>query len=363
MLEVQENSISLEANILDRIQAEYDVVFIVAGTNRDQRMQERIGAPADSINSLVVNSIDFDGNPVDYSRRGPVLSFFSKPDVCYYGGTSNHRITVAGFYATATTSGTSFAAPWIARKMAFLIYKAGLTREVAKALIIDSAIGWKNAPADCRLGYGVVPKDIHSILQCRNDEIRFVINGIANSYSTYNYALPVPMRDGKFPYLARATLCYFPKCDRNQGVDYTGVEMNLRLGRLKDDGIKPINGDCQGVTGVRLNEDDARSYFRKWDNVKHVADTYTPRAKPRKAYIGDSNLWGLKIVTTDRASTPIPKHQPFGLVVTLREINGVNRIDEFMQQCMMQRWMVDSIDIDQLVNIYEAAESDIVFDE
>lgn len=36
-------------------------------------------------------------------------------------------------------SGTSFAAPWITRKLAYLIYVMGLSREVAKALIIDAA--------------------------------------------------------------------------------------------------------------------------------------------------------------------------------------------------------------------------------
>ncbi len=41
----------------------------------------------------------------------------------------------------ATVTSTSFAAPWIARKMAYLMHVMGLSREVAKALIIDSAAG------------------------------------------------------------------------------------------------------------------------------------------------------------------------------------------------------------------------------
>lgn len=40
--------------------------------------------------------------------------------------------------------GTSFAAPWIARKLSYLIDVLGLTRELAKALIIDSAAGWNS---------------------------------------------------------------------------------------------------------------------------------------------------------------------------------------------------------------------------
>lgn len=75
-------------------------------------------------------------------------------------------------------------------------------------------------------------------------------------------------------------------------------------------------------------------------------------------------MWGVKILTTERADRPSPsKHLPFGLVITLREINGVNRINEFKQQCMARNWIVNTVDIDQLVDIYEAAEVDIEFDD
>ena len=50
-------------------------------------------------------------------------------------------------------------------------------------------------------------------------------------------------------------------------------------------------------------------------------------------------------------------------VVTLREVNGVNRINELMQQRMAQRWIVERIDIDQRVALYEAAEVDIEFED
>ena len=367
-LEIRINSISPEADILDRIQTQYDVIFVVAGTNRTALGQSRIGAPADSINALVVNSVDRDGSAVDYARRGPVLSFFGKPDISYYGGTCAKPIRAAAPFAPLSVSGTSIAAPWITRKVAFLIYKCGLTREIAKALLVDSAIGWKNEPADSQLGYGVVPKSIKDVLRCRNNEIRFVLNGVVDSYSTYAYNIPVPMRDGKFPYVARATLCYFPHCNRNQGVDYTSTEMDLHFGRLfeTDTGtsVKELNGNVQGTKGAHLNEDDARTYFRKWDSVKHISDKLTPRVRPHKTFIDGSNMWGVKILTTERADRARAKKKlPFGLVITLREINGANRINEFKQQCMARNWIVNTVDIDQLVDIYEAAETDIDFDD
>lgn len=87
--EIRENFISPEAAELDRIQSEFDVIFVVAGTNTPDGLKHpemKVGAPADSLNSLVVNSVDMYGKSASYSRRGPVLSFFHKPDICYYGG-------------------------------------------------------------------------------------------------------------------------------------------------------------------------------------------------------------------------------------------------------------------------------------
>ena len=73
-MEINENFISPEAAELDKIQTEYDVIFIVAGTNKDsQKTNVRIGAPADSLNSIVVNSVKKDNTPASYTRVGPPL--------------------------------------------------------------------------------------------------------------------------------------------------------------------------------------------------------------------------------------------------------------------------------------------------
>ena len=79
-LEIKESSISPEGAELDRIQNEFDVIFIVAGTNKPRPTSQRmkIGSPADSLNALVVNSVTFDERPASYTRVGPVLSFFYK---------------------------------------------------------------------------------------------------------------------------------------------------------------------------------------------------------------------------------------------------------------------------------------------
>lgn len=372
-LEIKSSSISPEAAELDKIQSDYDVIFIVAGTNLPpDELHERmkIGAPADSLNSLVVNAVNFDKKPASYTRVGPVLSFFYKPDISYYGGdghTADQKIAVCRDSCGASyVSGTSFAAPWITRKMAYLIHIMGLSKEVAKALIIDSAAGW-NSQDDCSysVGYGVVPTNIQDILHTPDDEIRFIITGTSDSYETYTYNLPIPVVNNAHPFYARATLAYFPHCNRNQGVDYTNTEMDIHFGRIKMNGykteIKAIDNNKQGNEGLQcIYEEDARAQYRKWDNVKHICEPIKTRAVPRKAY--ESGLWGLSIKTKERLSNKRQDRLPFGIVITLKEMNGVNRIDDFIKLCMARQWLVNRLDVENQVNIYTRAEEEISFD-
>lgn len=362
MSECPENSISPVASILDELQAKYDIVFVVSGTNlEDGEPTKRVGSPADSINSVVVNSVDRNGEPTIYSRYGPVLSFFGKPDISYYGGTKDDGLVVAAPYALVRTWGTSFAAPWIARKLGFLIYKARRTKEEAKALLIDSAYGWGEGGITNMRGYGIPPISIEDVIGTSNREIRFVLSGVIDSYETYNYGIPIPMSDGKYPFMARATLCYFPDCHRSQGVDYTTTEIDLHFGRIKGKGIKSLDKNTQGDEGSQVYEADARSLFRKWDNVKHIGDVFKSRFAPRKVY--DNPQWGLMLRKKERNSPDAGIGIRFAVVVTLREMYNVNRIEEFVQQCSLRGWIVNRIDIDVINQIYEAAEVDIDFDD
>lgn len=364
-LEINKNFISPEAAVLDKIQFENDVVFIVSGTNKrdDDVSKKRLGAPADSINSIVVNSVDFEQIPAVYSRVGPVLSFFNKPDLSYYGGTDEDRINVYAPYGKKASYGTSFAAPWITRKMAFLIYKMGLTKEVAKALLIDSAAGWKKNTYNSEvIGYGVVPKKIDSIIQCENDEIRFVISEVSELFDTYNYNIPVPVYQESQPFIAKATLCYFPKCSRNQGVDYTDTELDLHFGRIKDNGIKPIDNNIQNDEGKYfLKEGRARQLYRKWDNIKLIGEELKDSPRARKVY--DDGRWGISLKTKERLLGNAGKGLNFGLVITLKEINGQNRIEEFIRLCTLRGWLVNKVSIENQLEVYNKADVEIDFEE
>lgn len=367
--EVNDNFISAEAAVLDQIQAENDVIFVVAGTNKPNENIEKIGSPADSINSLVVNAVTKGGLSTKYTRKGLALSFFAKPDVSYYGGSEEEYIQVCEPLGAAFVAGTSFAAPWIARKLSYLIDVLGLNREVAKAMIIDSARGWNEAPTPEEVaiyGHGVVPIKIDDIVQTKDDEIKFVVTDISEKWNTYNYHFPVPLKDDSYPYFARATMCYFPICDRSQGVDYTNTELNLHFGRIKDNGkLIEINDDKQnqedslGTAKSFILEGEARERFRKWDNVKYISEKPKSRKIPKKSY--KNKKWGMEIKTNNRLDPKDGVGLRFGVVVTLKEMYGVNRIDEFIRNCNLNGWLVNKIDIENRIDIHEKVNEEIEF--
>lgn len=363
-LDIHPNFISPEAAILDKIQFENDVIFVIAGTNLSsgETNTRAIGAPADSINSIVVNSVDMNKQPSLYSRKGPVLSFFIKPDISYYGGDTKNPMRVCTPTGEAFVQGTSFAAPWIARKLSYLIDILGLSREIAKALLVHSATTWDKQQSDPTfVGHGVVPIHVKDIVHSQDDEIQFVIQGISEKYNTYNYKIPVPVVKEKHPFISKATLCYFPACSRNQGVDYTNTELDISFGRLNGKKINTINNNYQTDAFNHYTwEEDARKFFRKWDNVKHIREILTGRNGELKAY--DNPLWGLSLKTKERLEERFGEGLKFGIVITLKEINGVNRIDEFIKNAQLRGWLVNKIDVDTRIDIFNIAEEEIEFE-
>ena len=121
-----------------------------------------------------------------------------------------------------------------------------------------------------------------------------------------------------------------------------------------------LHNNKQSEEGFTLYEEDARKMYRKWDNVKHISEEIKDRAVPRKAY--DSGLWGLSIKTKERITTRTKEPLQFGVVVTLKEMNGVNRIDDFIKLCMARGWLVNRLDVQNQIDVYAKAEEEIIFE-
>lgn len=52
----------------------------------------------------------------------------------------------------------------------------------------------------------------------------------------------------------------------------------------------------------------------------------------------------------------------FGVVVTLKELNGVNRIEDFVQQSELRGWLVNGLQIHTQVELYNSLKEEIDFE-
>ncbi len=246
-------------------------------------------------------------------------------------------------------------------------------------MIIDAARfhaenDWKEQPSIEEIalyGHGIVPIHINEIIQTSEDEIKFLVSGVSEKWNTYNYRFPVPMENDKYPYIARATMCFFPKCSRTQGVDYTNTEFDLHFGRVKHDkNNQPIiydigdNKQNNNDSSVYMFESEARKIFRKWDNVKYRADSNLNlnSKRSKKIFVKDNKNWGIEIKTTERLNNNDGVEVRFGVVVTLKEINGKNRIDEFIQNCHLNGWLVNEIKVQNRIDIHQKLNEELEFE-
>ncbi len=82
----------------------------------------------------------------------------------------------------------------------------------------------------------------------------------------------------------------------------------------------------------------------------------------RKAIDQGAEGFCISIKTKERLAAKNGKGMPFGVVVTLKEMNGVNRIDEFIKRCILRGWIVNEVDIVNRMDVYHSAEEEVKFD-
>ena len=73
-------------------------------------------------------------------------------------------------------------------------------------------------------------------------------------------------------------------------------------------------------------------------------------------------MWGMSVKTIERLQKRDGKGVRFGIVVTLKELNGVNRIDEFVNQASLRGWLVNQLQVENQVELYNKLTEEIEFD-
>ncbi len=255
-------NISLFAYILDSIQREQDVLFVLPAGNytplrtwstEELRDDDLITIPAESLFALTVGSvshIETNLTPIHspslFSRRGRGVFSSVKPELVYYGGTHEQRFgqqiprgvfSIGKFNEIAEDTGTSHAAPAVASaaaKLHSLLGKAA-TVDAVKALMIHKASG--GSPEGTYTGWGL-PEQPENIMRTDGSTVTLLHTGI---YSKGNYietgAVPVPpemLKDGKLTGAVRITLSCRPPVSTGYPGYYTCASLKASLGYYKN---------------------------------------------------------------------------------------------------------------------------------
>jgi len=56
------------------------------------------------------------------------------------------------------------------------------------------------------------------------------------------------------------------------------------------------------------------------------------------------------------------RHLNFGAVITLKELHDVNRIESFIKACTLRGYIVNELDIQNRVEIYNSTQEEIHFE-
>ena len=71
----------------------------------------------------------------------------------------------------------------------------------------------------------------------------------------------------------------------------------------------------------------------------------------------------MKVTTKERIGGHRSYGMPFSVVVTLKAMDGMNRIQTFIDSCRAYGWVVNTVDIEQAIQVHEQSEVEIDFDD
>lgn len=373
---------SVEAARLDQISDEHDVlIFISAGNAKGTRARDEwplnpvralshlasargdgIEVPAESVRNVSVAALNPPGvpgaiahAPARYSRRGPGPGSGVKPDLSHVGGSGTpHMLAETGLYsidptgAIASSSGTSFATPLVAKTAAILAanIEGEVSRETLKALLVHYAslpIPLQNPlfqdVARHLVGFGM-PSSTQDILEGQEHQITLVFASrlMPKQELKFDFQWPASLvsPEGKCRGDVRQTLVYTPPLDYSFGAEFVRVSLEASLqqenGRTPDG--KPTYK--REVHPTYLPKDESEPHYEadlvthglKWSPIK----VYQRNSKQG---FGKSSTWRLVVSYLTRAEAKVPVTGiPFSLILTVGDPDKERDIFNTMRQSL-----------------------------
>lgn len=330
-----EGKITEFAAEIDKIQIDHNVLIVQsAGNNNKNNDFKSIFSPSDAIKSLVVNSVKGLNNqkPTSYSLNSNLDYYTKKPDVAFFGGEENNQVKALKNGRIIKEIGTSFATPFVTRKLAHLIYYENYSILEAKALIIHSAFFNSYNNENNKNGWGVVPNNIYEILNSKDDQIRFIFNEQIKDTKSAFLELKIP-QNTKQEYSVLLTVVSSEKLDEKYGCEYVRSAVNVNMGKLGEDEklisyrkLKPhkiANEEGEPI----LREKNLIAFYNKWKLTNCLKDIIK---RDRK---GNFKKYGI-IAKIDKRMSEIKNNNIFHnlvCIVTLIHNEGIDKYDLFIK--------------------------------
>lgn len=376
-----DNAFSDFGMALDELADDYDVQFVIAAGNYEDRplrgwpaknlgQSDRICGPADSVRGLTVgslahaeraNSLVKIDEPSPFSRKGPGPMYHPKPELSHYGGNFSKTgqfaqlglLSFDGRGNIAEDIGTSFSCPIVSSIVTHV--RAGLlkpTRNLVNALTIQSALlnSQQSTPEEFPYrGFGI-PSTVENVLSCGQNRCTLVFDVNLKPGMIYHkddFPIPPCMRDAKGKVIGEfvVTLVYDPPLDANAGSEYCRTNVDVSLGTYK---IDPKTGKRKHNQEIPIESGDTHSREKtlvehgfKWSPVKVY------RRKVTRGISGD--MWRLKMTMLNRSGfAPDNQEQNVALVITLigpKENSPV--YDEMVRLMSRNGWEVENLKVEE----------------
>ena len=309
--------ISSVANKLDQLQKKYEVLFIFSSGNKNNEFKDiTIKSPSDSMLGISVTCAIDNDKPCDYSLSGETKKnkyFAIKPDFAIKTERNNGSFTViSNGCISRIANGTSYASPWVTRKVAQLL-KEGFEL-FSIPCILNSIVIFKNKNSKINdyLGYGILPNDINEILDFKNNESIIVTKVKIEHYNQGFFEIKLPKSNkNNFPLEFVMSINVVPRFSEAHSFEYIEDTARVQFGAVNP--FKDINNPSLEqnwkISKIAGDADDAmtkenslRQYFDKYKN-RYSSVSFINR--PKRAFITKNGRtkeiehWGFSIVRND----------------------------------------------------------------
>jgi hypothetical protein len=333
---------------LDRIQKEYNVLIVISSGNNGV-----VSFGSDTLLGITVGSLykneELENKKADYSGQMNVFNLFKKPNCYDFGNDIDNNsqtdkmmwlIMDSNNNIANCENGTSFAAPLITRKCAYLKYKHNLNINEIRAYI--------NLESEMNEYFNKV--DPPNVLADKSNKFVLHYSGEAvpgeTSFNTIKLPFQLDEKGKNYRlFLMASSISYMTNTNVNVGDDYSGTELTVKIMAKLNKEVKSdkrslnclqpkTTDDAEAVDSDVHTQHKLLQSFKKYNpnkvmidnDIVHIEEYLSSQKKFTKTFNNIEDELNIEVQCIDLFSSK--KAVKFGFVIFLYEISN-NSLRDF----------------------------------